>query len=287
MEISEVAYIIIFGLVIITILIIFLVFVWLQYYKRNSRYLNKVKTMGLQFQHELLRTQIEIQEHTMRYISQEIHDNIGQVLSLAKLNLGSFPAIEDAALQNKVEDTKQLISKAIHDLRDLRKSMHGYKVAELGLQASIESELRIIKNTGHFNATLVVTGNHYKLEAQKEMVIFRIVQEALHNAIKHVKAKNIRVTLDYREKKFYISVTDDGVGFNPAALRPADTGNGLKSMQNRAALIGADYTLDAGAEAVRRFAWKWRMGSYRLCENFMGLIFTIRIMTVNIQGKTR
>ena len=98
---------------------------------------------------------------SMRYISQEIHENIGQVLDLAKLSLGSFPAIEDAALQNKVEDTKQLISKAINDLRDLRKSMHGYKVAELGLQASIESELRIIKNTGHFNASLVVTGNHY------------------------------------------------------------------------------------------------------------------------------
>ena len=67
MEISEVAYIIIFGLVIITILIIFLVFVWLQYYKRNSRYLNKVKTMGLQFQHELLRMQIEIQEHEVHF----------------------------------------------------------------------------------------------------------------------------------------------------------------------------------------------------------------------------
>lgn len=75
------------------------------------------------------------------------------------------------------------------------------------------------------------------------MVIFRIVQEALHNAIKHSIAKNIEVSLEYAEETFCLTISDDGVGFNPATLQSAETGIGLKNMQNRAALIGADFKL--------------------------------------------
>jgi signal transduction histidine kinase len=82
------------------------------------------------FQQALLQTQIEIQEQTLTTISQEIHDNIGQVLSLAKLNLNTLQPDE----HEKLKDTKMLVSKAINDLRDLSRSMHGDKIADLGLQ---------------------------------------------------------------------------------------------------------------------------------------------------------
>lgn len=198
-----------------------------------------MKTMELQMQQELLQTQLEIQEQTLKTISEEIHDNVGQVLSLAKLNLNTI----EYNTEQKLNDTKQLISKAINDLRDLSRSMHGDRIAELGLQQSLTDELQILQNSGEFETHLKITGENYKLPAQKEMVIFRIVQEALNNAIKHAKAKNISLQLNYQPEVFVLTVQDDGIGFNAAEMQ--NKGIGLKSMQNRAQLIGGTCTLQS------------------------------------------
>ena len=215
------------------------------FFAKRRQHFRQKKILEVQFQKELLQTQIEIQEQTLKTISQEIHDNVGQVLSLAKLNLGTFETMESESNQVKINDTKQLVSKAINDLRDLSRSLHGDKIAELGLQESIASELKILQNTGQYLTALTITGNNYKLEPQKEMVLFRIVQESLNNAIKHAKAKNIHINLLYQQELFSLIISDDGSGFDPAVLQSAETGIGLKSMQNRAALIGATFTLNS------------------------------------------
>lgn len=230
-------------------LIIFLtigicIIVFLFFNKQKKHFQERI-LMQSQFQQALLQTQIEIQEQTLKTISQEIHDNVGQVLSLAKLNLGTFETMESESNQVKINDTKQLVSKAINDLRDLSRSLHGDKIAELGLQESIASELKILQNTGQYQTALKLTGDNYKLEPQKEMVLFRIVQESLNNAIKHAKAKNIHINLLYQQELFSLIISDDGSGFDPGALQSAETGIGLKSMQNRAALIGATFTLNS------------------------------------------
>lgn len=234
------------------ILILFVTCVFIlsviRYKRKTFLHLNEKLQLQTQFDQALLQTKIEIQEQTLKNISQEIHDNIGQVLSLAKLNLNSFPTIEDDVIQTKLNDTKQLVSKALNDLRDLSRSMHGDKIAELGLQASLQAELKILQNTGHFITNLYISAKQYKLDPQTEMVLFRMVQEALNNAVKHSQAKNIEVQLQYDPMVFRLSVTDNGVGFNPDKLRAIDTGIGLKNMQNRAALIGADFTLDSNLD---------------------------------------
>ena len=234
------------GFVILSFLVVFIILFISLYQRRYYRYLREKQSLQTEFQNNLLQTQIEIQEQTLKNIAQEIHDNIGQVLSLAKLNLGTFAVIPDAATQTKVEDTKKLVSKALRDLRDLSRSMHGDKIAELGLVESISDELKILQNTGKFITRLQIEGEQYKLEPQKEMVIFRMVQEALHNAIKHSNARNINVQLNYDPGIFYLSVIDNGSGFDTATLKSIETGIGLKSMQNRATLIGAVFSIRSG-----------------------------------------
>ena len=126
-------------LIIITVAIIFtgpavfIIFFIFLFNKRKNELINDKILMKTQFDQELLQTQIEIQEQTLKTISQEIHDNIGQILSLAKLNLNTFEGAESANNQIKINDTKNLVSKAINDLRDLSRSLHGDKIAELGL----------------------------------------------------------------------------------------------------------------------------------------------------------
>lgn len=201
---------------------------------------NKRKSI---FKQQLLQTQIEIQEQTLKTISQEIHDNVGQVLSLAKLNLNTVGNITDQLLKFKIDSTKDLVSKAINDLRDLSRSLHGEKIGEIGLQEAIANELKIIQNTGQFTTELQITGQSYKQDPQKEMVLFRIVQEALHNAVKHANAKHLKVLMNYNENVFTLTISDDGIGFVPEQLPVSQKGIGLKSMQNRAALIGGLYTV--------------------------------------------
>lgn len=227
----------------ILLLVIFIVvFIFLQQI-RKQKYLSERQQLQSQFQQELLQTQIEIQEQTLKNISQEIHDNVGQVLSLAKLNLNTIKDTESNYNQTKINDTKQLVSKAINDLRDLSRSLYGDKIADLGLTVAIDNELRILKNIGQYQTELKIVGESYKLEQKDEIVLFRIVQEALNNIVKHSKAKTIHVQTIYQPDVFSLVITDDGTGFEPSQLPSIKTGIGLKSVQNRATLIGGIFSL--------------------------------------------
>lgn len=213
--------------------------------QRKRRLLNRQKEMQHEHAQALLQTQLEIQEQTLRTISQEIHDNVGQVLSLAKLNLKTLDFDTGISKDEKIDKSVELISKAINDLRDLSRSLNGDKIADLGLQDAIDNELKIIGNTGLMKTALSIEGVPYILQSQHEMVIFRIVQESLNNALKHSKAKNIHVLIEYLPSLFRIDITDDGEGFNANLLEATQTGIGLKNMQSRASLINAYFSINS------------------------------------------
>lgn len=225
------------GTVIVVVLVSFVILLSYLFTARKNKLLKEKELLHAQFQQELLRTRLEIQEQTLKTISEEIHDNIGQVLSLAKLNLNTLPNSHEP----KIQDTKNLVSKAINDLRNLSHSLHGDIIAELGLQESIANELKIIENTKAFETALNITGTVFKLNPQKEMVLFRIVQEALNNCIKYSGAKKIMVTIHYQPQLFSLLIADDGTGFDATQ----NIGIGLKSMHSRAGLIGGKFNLQS------------------------------------------
>ncbi|HEY5368914.1 MAG TPA: ATP-binding protein [Hanamia sp.] len=223
------------------------------YNHRKHKHLLEKQSMQSNFQHELLQTQLEIQEQTLKNISQEIHDNIGQALSLVKLNINTMNYNEPILLQNKINDSKSLITKAIQDLRDLSKSLDTDYVVELGLSRAIEYELEMIKKNGEFQIQFNITGKPYRLENQKELILFRIVQEALHNIIKHAKATAINVELIFEAELVTLKIEDNGNGFDTSPLENnnySKFGLGLRNMENRANIINATFkltsTLDEG-----------------------------------------
>lgn len=219
---------------------LFVLFYFMVKQKQSTMLIKEQKTKS-EYEQILLNTQLEIQEQILKNISEEIHDNVGQVLSLAKLNLNTF----ENNPEKKLQATKDLVSKAINDLRDLSRSLHGDKMAEIGLQEAIANELKILQNTGQYETQLKTEGVAYKLEPQKEMVLFRIVQEALHNSVKHAKANALEVQLNYLPNVFTLIVHDNGKGFNSETLSSAQTGIGLKSMKNRAILIGGTFSISS------------------------------------------
>ena len=220
------------GLFFIILLVSFII-ITISIYEKRRRIQETVEKM--------LEVRIEAQEQAFKTISQEIHDNLGQALSLTKLNLNTMHAPSDEVLQRKIWDSKQLVSKAIVDLRDLSRSLDTDYVQELGLQRAIEYELDMIRKTGIMQSQITVSGNGFRFNKQKELILFRIVQESINNVIKHANAKNINISIHYQPTSFALHITDDGQGLDESH----STGLGIRNMHSRAKLIGADFSINS------------------------------------------
>jgi two-component system NarL family sensor kinase len=219
-------------------------------YRRRQFWFRKEKgLMEKQFQEELLRAQLEIQEQTLKNVSLEIHDNIGQTLSLAKLNLNTIDLDKQQSLQEKVLTSKELVAKAIQDLRNLSRSLNTDLVLADGLQKAIEWEISVIERTGSYQTSIIVTGSPSShIGSKKELILFRIVQEAISNIIKHANAHEITIRMDYEPSLVRIAIGDDGNGFSVHGEK--NSGSGLRNMSSRAQLIGGSFEMESGSDGT-------------------------------------
>jgi len=241
-EKSAIIQVVIVGSIVLALVAIFIISFMFIYSKRHNRHLMEKKEMQSQFQQELLRTQMEIQEQTFKTISQEIHDNIGQVLSLAKMNLSKFE-MDRLNSDEAVLSAKNLVSKAVSDLRDLSKTLNTDTISTIGLMKSIELELKLVEKTTGIKTLIQETGNPQMLAPQQELILFRIVQESLHNSIKHASPTLLSVVANFEDEKFHLTVADDGKGFNFSNVQ--GEGSGLRNMQSRSKLIDAEWKLES------------------------------------------
>lgn len=218
---------------------------FISYQRRKLRYFKEKQQLRTDFSQELLRAQLEIQEQTFQNISQEIHDNIGQMLSLAKLNLNTTDVKKPDLAEEKIQRSRDLVSKAISDLRDLSKSLNPDIIIKIGLSEAMQRELLLAAKTGQFDVNLSLNGELFRFDPHKELIVFRIFQEILNNIIKHSKAKTVNVKLDFYEKHFSLLVEDDGEGFDVERTEGDEgyLGLGLRNMRTRAMLIGAEFAL--------------------------------------------
>lgn len=225
----------------------FIVYFLMAYRYKQKKNLQEKLDLINAFQQELLRTQLEIQEQTFKTISQEIHDNIGQVLSLAKMNLATSDIEQEHKSAEKVFTAKDLVSKAIQDLRDLSRTLNTETIVSMGLLKAVETELQLIQKTASLETAMNVDGTVSRLEPQKELILFRIVQEALHNVIKHSNAHQVTVDALYSNQYLYLKISDDGHGFN---ITEETAGSGLRNMQSRAKLIGAEWNISSNGQGT-------------------------------------
>lgn len=193
--------------------------------------------MKATFEKQLLESKLEIQEQTFDMISQEIHDNVGQILSLAKVQLG---IIEQRHLfeGDLVSNVKESISQAMTELRDIAKSLSSERMQLLSLPESIAQEIRRINRSGIIKATVSVEGVEKNIPDQQKLIAFRMVQEGFQNIIKHAGASETKVSIRYLEESLHISIFDNGAGFNPEEELKKREGLGLQNILRRASLVG-------------------------------------------------
>ena len=237
METAEVAIIFIIGSLTLLVFVLFIVLILFEYRKRQVRHITEKLELKHRYQNEVLQTQIEVQEQSFKNISDEIHDNIAQMLSLVKIKLykTATKTTDDEVLE-RLNTSTELLGKTLDDLRTLSHTLSGGMVAKIPFEESLEKELNYIQDDD-LKASLEVTGEPSELDGQQKLLAFRIVQEAINNAIKHGKARNINISLAYSKPTVQVAIADDGKGFDES-LMETSKGLGLQNMQLRAKLLG-------------------------------------------------
>lgn len=229
--------ILVIGLVVILALTIMLLASLYWFYKSRAK--EKLRL----HQQELLKAKLEIQEQTYLHISQELHDNIGQVLSLVKMNINTVAQISPEPVREKLAESTDLITKAIQDLRDMSKTLNADFLNEIGLPNAVDQQLQVLKRSG-FSTELLVQGDVDHYHPEQRLLLLRIIQELLNNIVKHANANKISVSLNYETDKLIITVTDNGTGFNPEQKQSyPNKGLGLRNIQNRLKLVKGSMVL--------------------------------------------
>lgn len=232
------AIIFIVGTLTLLVFIFFIVLISIEYRKRQVRHITEKMELKHQFQQEVLQTQLEVQEQSFRYVSEEIHDNIAQTLSLVKLKLYKTAGkTTDEEVQAGIATSTELLGNALNDLRNLSHVLNGGLILKLTLQEGIEKELNYVHDAKDVKTQLTITGPACEPDPEKKLLIFRIVQEAINNAMKHGEAKEININLAYQPGALLATISDNGKGFDTSKMEESK-GLGLHNIHLRAKMLG-------------------------------------------------
>jgi len=219
--------------IITTLLFTFLGYIFLlliNKFKKNKK-LNKlnIKNLEINYQLNLLKSQVQIQEQTFQNISREIHDNIGQKLTLAKLQINTIDTNEVVDLKNTLMVISNFITDSLNDLRDISRSLSSEVILHNGLIKALENEINQLNKLFNYNFKMKLTGEVLYMSAETELTVFRIIQEALTNAIKHAEATSVFLDLHFNNNELLILIEDNGKGFDISATKDLNGLNNLKS----------------------------------------------------------
>jgi two-component system, NarL family, sensor kinase len=249
-EDTQLIIVILAGTAIFLILSSFITF-FLFFYKQKQQANTKEKAaLHAQHQQEILQTQIEIQNQTLQHVGQELHDNIGQLLSVVRFQLNVLET-EPQPSHQQVRDINEVVGQAVGELRALSKSLDSSFVSDFGLVQSLSQELARIKQTGKCYTHLDTHGDVYRLPSQTEMVLFRIAQELINNTLKHAAASDLGVALHYEPARFGMLVQDNGRGFDYEQVAQQDlqkSGAGFRNIRRRSELIGGTCQIESTPE---------------------------------------
>jgi two-component system NarL family sensor kinase len=233
---------------IILLMAVFVITMILFYRKKQINYQKNIDNIKADYEKAILNSRIEVQEQTFQNISREIHDNIGISLTLAKLNLNTLNLPDISHSQEQVNSSVALITKAISDLNDISQGLNAGYIAGYGLINSLEQETEKLRKLGLHDIILKISGHTVFMDTQKELIIFRIVQEALNNILKHAEAKKIYIYLLYDSGHLNLCIHDNGKGFNihdNQEISAKKKGAGLLNMKKRAEMINGQWTLES------------------------------------------
>ncbi len=225
------------GILIFSLLIIFIVFFIVLYRRKQVEY-EYEKEQAKQL---LLKTQIEIKEQTLSHISRELHDNLGQVASLIKINLGMIKETDENN-KNKLNDSRELIKQLIIDIKSLSTTLKGENLQRFGLYNMIIKDIERLQKTSNIKFEVNGIKQLPSLKPETEIFLYRMVQECFNNILQHSKATKSILNVSLSNNFLTFNIKDNGVGFDTSKNK---AGNGLINLQERCRIINADLQINS------------------------------------------
>jgi signal transduction histidine kinase len=197
---------------------------------------------------ELSQQLVATQEEERKKLSRELHDHVGQVLTALRMELGSIDRLrapDDLPLARAVNESRQLVDSMVRTVRDLALGLRPSMLDDFGLQPALEWHVRDLTRRSGIAVDLSVIGDLSRLPDAYATCIYRVVQEALTNCVRHSSASKVRVTLSGGGDSIRVSVADNGVGIRPDSQK---SGLGLRGIEER--VRDLDGTVDIQSTAA-------------------------------------
>ncbi|MBZ9630528.1 histidine kinase [Salegentibacter sp. LM13S] len=239
---KEELLLIIYFVVVILLLTAFVIVFFIVYQRRKNKMLLEQFEAEKRFEREISQSRLEMQEQTLKNVGWELHDNIGQLLSVANMQLNIFSKNLPEAEKTSVLEIKETVASSLQEVRSLSKSLNNQVIGYAGLVVSVENELARFQRMGVIEAQLEITGEKQEIPQQHSIILFRILQEFFSNVIKHAKASALIVRIEFTSEEIIITAKDNGQGFD---LEEVQKNSGLFNMESRAALIQTKFKLES------------------------------------------
>jgi signal transduction histidine kinase len=186
---------------------------------------------------ELAQKLISTQESTLRYISRELHDEFGQILTAvgSMLRRAGTHAPEGSSLRADLQEVLEIVQTTLESVRSLSQALHPVMLDEAGLESTLDWYIPTVERQTGITISYEKQGEPFPVDGGAGVHIYRVVQEALNNVARHSEAKQAWVRLRFLRDALELEVEDHGVGFQE---RPNKRGIGLVAMRERSELMG-------------------------------------------------
>lgn len=232
----QVAVLIAIGTVGMLLLAIAIILFMVIYQKRMIQEQLKRQELEADLQQKMMQAELESQENERRRLAADLHDSIGGMLSAIRVGLFT---ISKQAPELNIEQTKQMLDDTISSVRRISRDLMPSTLERFGLIHAIKEMCERFSSTTQLPIHFHEQGSVDGLDKNKELMLFRITQELINNAIKHAQATHLNINVEATDKLMIVA-EDDGVGFNLDDKHGLNRkGLGLFSIQNRSSLLGA------------------------------------------------
>jgi two-component system, NarL family, sensor kinase len=236
--VSTVLFIGTMGMLVLTVgLVLFIIF----HQRKVSRYQRTLQKMEEEQQKILLNASIKLQEEERQRLAADLHDDAGPLLATARLYLNENLVNQDKATQlQSIFQARQIIDDTIQLVRNISHSLMPPTLKNFGLESAVNDLFQKISGSGTMNASSRFHDYKERLKTEKELIVFRIVQELVNNILKHSNASFIHLTQNVHGDKFYVRVHHDGRGIVQTdfeKLNKSNIGLGLKNISSRLRVV--------------------------------------------------
>ena len=208
--------------------------------KKKVQYILEKERAKAKFEEQLLKTEVEITDQNLKNISWELHDNIGQLLSVASMEAKMLRHKETLS-GSELDEVVNVLGQTISQIRGLSKTLNSDMIQKLGLKEALENEFDRLERIGLIQTSLQFS-EEITIDKKKEIIIFRMLQEFISNVLKHAQASELSISLSENNGMVHIRASDNGIGFDRENVQG---NNGLLNLESRAKLIEAELKLDS------------------------------------------